>query len=362
MPLEQIEIANVRNIGAARLRFSPSINLMVGENASGKTTLLEAIHLLGYGRSFRPGPTRQIVAHGQEALTVAGAVRDASGLRHRLGIRLSAGDKEIRVDERKAESQAELSRLFPVIAVQPSAQILLESAPELRRQFLDWTVFQADEGFLEQWRRYHKSLEQRNRLLRQRVTGSLDAWDHEIALYGERVGAARAAVLERLAVHVQEVSRPFLRLPELRMDYRQGWRAGVGLQEACRTNLERDLSLGYTADGPHRADFVITVNGQPVRHFLSRGQMKLLVIALKLAQARLAHQARGECVTLLLDDLASELDENNRAALFEALLANEGIQIVLTATDLAVLQGLHTSSSALFRLDKGIVTPNQATP
>jgi DNA replication and repair protein RecF len=358
MPLEQLEIAHVRNIAAARLRLSPAINLMVGGNASGKTSLLEAIHLLGYGRSFRPGPARHLVAHGQEALTVSGAVRDAAGFSHRLGIQLGGGEKEIRVDARKADSQAELSRLFPVIAVQPSAQILLESSPDLRRPFLDWTVFQVDESFLDEWRRYHKSLEQRNRLLRQRVTASLEAWDHELALYGERIGTTRRTVLARLEDELREVARLFLPLQELRLEYRQGWREGVSLQEACRNNLERDLSLGYTADGPHRADFVVTVEDKPVRHFLSRGQMKLLVIALKLAQARLAHAARGECVTLLLDDLASELDENNRAALFEALAASDGLQIVLTGTDLAAIQELHTSSSALFRLDKGIVTPD----
>lgn len=358
MPLEQLEIVHVRNIAAARFKLSPSINLMVGENASGKTSLLEAIHLLGYGRSFRPGPTRQLVAHGQEALTVSGAVRDAAGFSHRLGIRLSAGQKEIRVDARPAESQAELSRLFPVIAVQPSAQILLESSPDLRRQFLDWSVFQADEGFLDGWRRYHKSLEQRNRLLRQRVTASLEAWDHEIVLYGERIGAARRKVLARLEEALREVAHDFLPLPELRLEYRQGWREGVTLEEACRSNLERDLAQGYTADGPHRADFVVSVEDKPVRHFLSRGQMKLLVIALKLAQARLAHQARGECVTLLLDDLASELDEKNRAALYAALTAREGLQIVLTGTDLSAMQNLNASSAALFRLDKGIVTPD----
>jgi DNA replication and repair protein RecF len=358
MPLEQLEIIHVRNIAAARLRLSPSVNLMVGENASGKTSLLEAIHLLGYGRSFRPGPVRQLVAHGREALTVSGAVRDAAGFSHRLGIHWGGSDKEIRVDQRPADSQAELSRLFPVIAVQPSAQILLESAPELRRPFLDWTVFQVDESFLDGWRRYHKSLEQRNRLLRQRITASLEAWDHEIALYGERLGAARRAVLARLEQALREVAREFLPLPEVRLEYRQGWREGISLEEACRSSRERDLSLGYTAEGPHRADFVVSVDDKPVRHFLSRGQMKLLVIALKLAQARLAYAARGECVTLLLDDLASELDEKNRAALFEALTRSEGLQIVLTGTDLAAMGGLNTSSSALFRLERGAVSGN----
>jgi len=195
-----------------------------------------------------------------------------------------------------------------------------------------------------------------------RATDSLEAWEHEIALHGEKVGAVRRTVLARLETQVREVAGSFLPLPELHLEYRQGWRAGVSLQEACRTNLERDLAQGYTADGPHRADFVVTVDGQAVRHFLSRGQMKLLVIALKLAQARLVYAARGECVTLLLDDLASELDKKNRAALFQALAASDGLQIVLTGTDLSAMQNLNTSSTALFRLDKGIVTPDRPNP
>lgn len=356
MPLEQLDIVHVRNIAQAGLPLSPALNLVVGGNASGKTSVLEAIHFLSYGRSFRPGSARQLVARGATALMVAASVRDADGLAHRLGLRLADGDKEMRVNGRAAESQAELSRLLPVVAVQPSAQILLESSPDLRRQFLDWTVFQSEDNFLPVWRRYQKALEQRNRLLRTRTPGALSAWDHELALYGEQLGTLRRRVLIRLEAETREVAALFWPMPDLALDFRQGWREDQSLEDALRGGLARDLNLGYTVDGPHRADFVVTVAGQPVRHFLSRGQMKLLVVALKLAQARRVRVARGERVTVLLDDLAAELDDQNRDALLTALEADDGLQIILTGTDLGAFRALRPANSAIFRLERGTIT------
>ncbi|QSA96767.1 DNA replication/repair protein RecF [Methylococcus sp. EFPC2] len=356
MILTKLDIFDVRNIEYAQLNPSPRINLILGPNGSGKTSLLEAIFLLGRARSFRSSRAAQLIRHGRDSLTVSGRVQgdSAPGLTS-LGVRLSKKQREIALRGHKLTSSAELIRAFPVLLVQPASHALLEQSPKSRRQFLDWGAFHLDPDYLSHWRGYVRALSQRNALLRLGDNRNVETWNHELARYGTIVAESRAAYLERLRPCFQEVVRYFLGQYTFTLSLSDGWDSGTSPLISVLTNSwEQDRKLGYTHSGPHRADFAIQVDGKAARNFLSRGQMKLLIISLLLAQAQCLEPAQGGGGCILIDDLASELDERNRIRLLEFLAAREG-QCFITATDGRVRHELKADLTAVYDIANGRV-------
>lgn len=360
MPLSSLRIEALRNIRQVELNLGHGINILAGANGSGKTSILEAVHLLSQGKSFRSGNPRQLISRGADAATVAAHLQGAAGTR-RIGIGLGATNRQLRIDGQPCEKQASLAWLLPVVALQPSAQILVESAPELRRQFMDWGAFHLlGRPFLVAWRRYAKCLEQRNALLRKGAKSELAVWEGELAHHGEILANARADYSARLAPFFTETAMRLLgdTLPVL--SYDRGWPAESGLEQSLADTRDRDQRLGFTGAGPHRADFRLIVEGVAARQLLSRGELKLVVVALKLAQALLAQsQASLENgdVCLLVDDLPSELDAANRDN-FLSYLYDAGLQSLVTGTELDRFgKILARSDVTVFHVEHGAVRP-----
>jgi DNA replication and repair protein RecF len=324
MSLAKLDVSNVRNIESAHLEPSPRLNFIVGPNGSGKTSLLEAVYILGRARSFRCVQAGLAVRFGQDSLTVAGRAGQGEGWPEvSLGVRLGRRRREIALAGQRLQTSAELLRAFPVLLVQPASSGLLDGAPKGRRQFLDFGAFHLDADFLAQWRGYARALGQRNALLRTGSVRGIEIWNHEVSRYGTIVALARAAYAERLLPYFLAAAGHFLAgLPfDLRMA--SGWPAGQTLDEALRGEIALDLRDGHTHAGPHKGDFSILVDGRPARNYLSRGQMKLLVFALLLAQAHLLEETLGGKGCVLIDDLASELDPANRGKLLAFLQARQ---------------------------------------
>lgn len=362
MSLARLVITSVRNVRHADFALAPGLNVLLGPNGSGKSSVLEAMCLLSQGKSFRAGGgAKQLISFGEKELLVS-ANLSLSNSAHQIGFSLSSTDRHRRVDGRPSERQSELAALLPVVMLQPSAQILLESAPELRRQYMDWGTFQClGMTFLAGWRRYSKCLEQRNALLKGRGTAGLAAWETELVAYGNQLALARDTYLTRLAPFLDDaMQRLAAGLGQLKIFYDRGWPEGLDLQEVIVQSRDKDRRLGYTSVGPHRADFRMSVEGVPVRQVLSRGQLKLAVAALKIAQARLAQadaDAPSGNVCLLVDDLAAELDAANRQIFFDYL--NEArLQTLVTGTGADQFDSIRADSEAsMFHVEHGVVTP-----
>jgi len=355
MTLAKLDVSNVRNIETASIEPSPHLNFILGPNGSGKTSLLEAIHILGRARSFRSTQAGQVIRFQQEDLTVTGRVGEANDLPPvPIGVRLGRRKRDIVLAGRKLQTSAELIRAFPVLLIQPASSGLLEGAPKARRQFLDWGAFHLDPAFLEQWRGYARAFEQRNALLRSGEIRGIEVWNHELSRYGTIVALARAAYVERLLPYFHSATAHFLSDMSLELRISAGWDMQRHLDEVLREEIHADLRDGYTHAGPHKGDFSVQAEGRSAKNYLSRGQTKLLVFALLLAQAHLLEETLEAKGCVLVDDLASELDKDNRGKLLEFLLLRK-TQFFITATDPQALEAGGLEDAAVFHVEHGQV-------
>ncbi|MCY1421900.1 DNA replication and repair protein RecF [compost metagenome] len=357
MSLIRLNLTAIRNLQAQELTPSPRINLLHGDNGSGKTSVLEAIHLLGLARSFRSTRLTPVIQHDQERAVVFGLVQLADGRQSSLGIaRERNGNCQIRIDGQNARSAAQLAEVLPLQLINPDSFRLLEGAPKIRRQFLDWGVFHVEPRFLAAWQRLQAALRQRNSWLRH---GRIDpaaqaAWDRELALASEVIDEYRRAYIQALKPVFERTLAQLVELPELTLSYYRGWDRERSLDEVLAASLLRDQQLGHTQAGPQRADLRLRIGSHNAADILSRGQQKLVVCALRIAQGHLVNQAKhGQCV-YLVDDLPSELDEQHRHALCR-LLEDLDCQVFITGVDGATLKdGWRTDTPvAMFHVEHG---------
>lgn len=336
MPLKRLSVTAVRNLHPVTIYPSPHINLIYGDNGSGKTSLLEAIHILGLARSFRSTRLQPVIQHQHDACTVFAELLLDNGVVTSMGItRSKHADYHIRIDGQSVRSTSQLADTLPLQLINPDSFRLLEGAPKQRRQYLDWGVFHVEHQFLGTWQRLQKSLKQRNSLLRRgRIERSqLAPWEAELVAASERIDQFRRAYLAKLKPVFEDVLARLVSLDELTLSYFRGWDKDRDLQAVLDSQFERDCQLGHTQAGPQRADLRLRIKGMNAAEVLSRGQQKLVVCALKIAQGYLLkeHGRQQDCV-FLVDDLPSELDEHHRKALC-TLLEGLNCQVFITGVE-----------------------------
>ena len=349
MHVTRLEARGLRRFADVRLAPAPGINLITGDNGAGKTSLLEALHLMAYGRSFRGRVRDGLVRAGEPALEVfvewreglgpnAAAVADGGPEPLRLrkaGLRHTGQDWIGRLDGSPVAQLGELCAALAVVSFEPGSHALIAGGAEARRRYLDWGLFHVEHDFIALWRRYTRALKQRNALLKARARdGQLDAWDRELAEAGEPLSRRRQHYLEDLQPRFAALTAELApALGDTRLDYLPGWRRDeLPLADALLLARERDQIAGYTSVGPHRADWRIQFGGLPGREALSRGQAKLTALSALLAQAEHHAQARREWPVIALDDLASELDRQHQRRVLQRLIAC-GAQVFITGTE-----------------------------
>src|ERR1700761_4766541 len=233
MSLRRVQVTDFRCLQSTDLGIDPDFTLISGANASGKTSLLEAIYVLGRGRSFRTRRLEQLIRQGHGRFAVLGEVQTA----HRvvgLGIEGTLSGIRARVGASKVASLAELALQLPVQIIDPEVHRLIEEGPPARRRFLDWGVFHVEPTFVEQWQRYQQALRQRNAALKTRqLREVITAWDAELVRYGDAIDSARRRYLERLSPEVLPLAGRLLE-GELSLSYRPGWNAETTLAEALQ--------------------------------------------------------------------------------------------------------------------------------
>ena len=349
MPLAELRIENVRCVESAELAFSPELNLIAGENGAGKTSILEAIFLLGRGRSFRTRTSEKLIRQGQSKLTVFGRTDDNPP--RQAGVEISSEDgTRARIDGENAQSLLELSGVLPVQAIDPEIHKLVDQGPERRRRWLDWLVFHVEPGFAVHWARYNRALKQRNAALRSGASDT-SAWDSELVRSGETITEARQRSLQKLVPLLEQNFDRFGGLG-VTVGFHTGWLADTSLQDALRSHQERDRKQGTTTTGPHRADVTLRRRHRLARETLSRGQQKLTAVAMIVSQMRLVQDEQQLRATLLLDDPAAELDEKNLRRLFDELTS---LRCQMIATSLTPEAALFQAPKATFHVEQGRV-------
>ena len=333
MSLLKLDIYKVRNIHQSSIKPSPGINLITGENGSGKSSLLEAIFILGRARSFRASNIKQVIQFEQTELIVSGHSKQQSDHVFHLGIQLNGKNCEIRLNQEKS-SKAELAYSLPVLLIHPKSYVLLDGGPQVRREFLDWGVFNYEHDFLVNWRKFKKVLLQRNSLLKSKQTNQINVWNTELVQYGTIVSNYRKKYLEKLQTVFLEICHHFLDFEKVELMYVSGWDDSNSFIFALESDFEKDLRYGFTHSGPHRSDFSLMIDGRLAKNVVSRGQLKLLMLSLKLAQVKLINTGKTNSVCLLIDDLTAELDSHNKAKLLQ-YLSSLDCQVFMSTTELS---------------------------
>jgi DNA replication and repair protein RecF len=336
MQVTRLDIAGLRRFERVQLAPAPGLNLITGDNGAGKTSVLEALHLMAYGRSFRGRVRDGLVRAGGEAVEVFVEWQEQAGQRTRkAGLRHSGQRWEGRLDGAGVAQLGELCAALAVVTFEPGSHALVTGGSEARRRFLDWGLFHVEQDFLTLWRRYARALKQRNALLKGRVRDAqLQAWEQELAEAGEPLTRRRLHYLEQLQPQLQALVAELLPAAgACTLTLLPGWRRDeLPLLDALLLARERDLASGFTSLGPHRADWRIEYSALPGRECLSRGQAKLTALALLLAQARLHAGLRGEWPVIALDDLASELDRQHQQRVLQQLRDSRA-QVFITGTE-----------------------------
>jgi DNA replication and repair protein RecF len=349
MSLAELRIENLRCVESAALEFSPELNLIAGENGAGKTSILEAIFLLGRGRSFRTRTSERLIRYGQPRLTVFG--RSDGSPSKSAGIEIAAdGGTRARINGENASSLLELSGVIPVQAIDPEIHKLVDQGPERRRRWLDWLVFHVEPSFAGHWGRYNRALKQRNAALRS-GSPAVDVWDSELIANGVALTDARQRALARLLPRLTE---NFARFGDLDVvaTFSTGWTTGEEFAASLRNHRDRDRQRGATTTGPHRADVSLRRHQRAARETLSRGQQKLTAVAMVVSQLRLLQDELGMRAVLLLDDPAAELDGKNLQRLFDELAS---LKSQMIATSLTPETALFQAPKAMFHVEQGRV-------
>lgn len=337
MIISKVSVSGFRNIVDAVVSPSPSLNLIVGDNGSGKTSFLESLFVLGVGRSFRTSSIKNAIHCDSESAFVYGELKDGSGVKKDQGVEIGhRGKIRARQNGESVASASKLAESFPVQLINSDTFQLLDGGPKYRRQYMDWGLFHVEHGYAEYWKRFNRGMKQRNRLLRYgKLAGlqqELEPWNIELSACAEKIDRFRQLHLQELAPRIEEKFQQMCLLPGLTVEYKPGWDCSIDYDKYLEKNLERDRSAGFTKEGPHRADLVIKLDGLPAGERLSRGQSKMLVCGLKLVQGDILAVSRGLKTIYLVDDLPSELDMDNRKIFLSQLLRSEG-QIFITAVE-----------------------------
>ena len=359
MSISSLTITHLRNIGSISFEPSPEINIICGPNGSGKTSILEAIFLLGRGRPFNPSDRNSIIKKGQHSCTVFGNVTLAKDiLKIPVGVtRRMDGLHRIRISGDTIKSKSTLAELLPLQVISPDAFKLLSGGPGNRRQFLDWGVFHVEQTFHDSWARLNRSLKQRNKLLRHgNITPALlSPWDAEFIEHAETVTRLRASYADKFKPLFTGILARLSDLEGVAISFYPGWDRTKTLEEVMAGARLRDQKQGFTYYGPQRADIKVKYLQHNAADTLSRGQQKLVICAMKLAHGYLYTQATGRACLYLIDDLAAELDVRHRSLLCN-LLAELDCQMFLTCVEASIFSEYWKSKNRkMFHVEHGTV-------
>ena len=362
MKLDTVQIQNFRNIDSVSITPSESINFLFGLNGSGKSSFLEAIHYLGFGRSFRTSKHNTVVNSESDSFSVFTRCSD-KGEHLKLGIsRGRAENCTVSINGERSKKVADLVRQLPVQIFTPQSSDLIIGSPSLRRRYLDWGLFHVEQSFELVSNTYKRLLKHKNALLKNTVQSTKDIndaqsayWDDQLVRAGESLTDLRNAFLERLKPHIYHYLTQFLPEISVEISYHRGWEREVDFEASIHKKKYKDSKLGFLSVGPHKADLRFKIDGVIASEVLSRGQLRMLVAALQLAETQCLMEDTGKTSVFLLDDVGAELDVSKREKFIDALLALDS-QLFVTAIEKEQVKFLNKyKNKKMFHVEHGQV-------
>ena len=336
MTITSVRVANLRRFENAEFKTESRLNLIFGQNGSGKTSLLEAIHILHAGKSFRSSSSTELIRHGANGLAVHGNVAgypEDSSLSMEIRVVKTRERTDISVDGSPISSASELARIYPLIVLDPNSFGVVDGTPKLRRSLIDRTLFHVEPKFFATTRRFQKALHQRNQLLKApRIGAEIFFWESELAVAGQEIDSSRkkcvAELNNLLATHHGDPRG------NVELCYRPGWDDAISLHLAYEQFRAKEQEHGSTLYGPHKGEVTISVSGRKAAKILSRGETKSLIVNIIAAIARHVMDVSKKTPVILADDLPAELDYQACKRAFDTL-AETKAQVFVTALALA---------------------------
>lgn len=362
MYLKHFKCQGVRNLSTCEFDLSSQLNVFFGDNGAGKSSILEAIGLVTSGRSFRTSRLEFVVNEAIDSFSVFAGSDDG----HRFGLGYFKKDKKkaIKINGEVVKSLSKLTQYYPTQVLSPESYHLIDSGPGERRKYLDWCLFHVEHMFHPVWKSYSSILKQRNALLRSakgklipEIETQLDIWDKQLCEAAEAISEYRRDVLKQLSLAVESILQSltvdFSKL--ISLEYYPGY--SNDLKAKLLDNRLLDIKSGNTRAGPHKADLRIKIEGHLAKDYLSRGQKKVLINLLYLAQTLLLKNATGKNSLFIIDDFTSELDNDNQQALLTTLFQQENVQIIVSCLHLDSLNWLKTryNMAHMFHVKHGTI-------
>lgn len=339
MKLDTVQIQHFRNLQNVDIAPSPTLNFIIGQNGSGKSSFLEALHYLGFGRSFRTLKHKNVVQYDQQRFSLFTSSSSSNGIL-KLGMARGMDDSLlVSVNGEKSSRMSELVAHIPIQIFTPQSSDLVLGSPSLRRKFLDWGLFHVEQSFTQTSQNYQKLLKNKNALLRRfsqinpnSFNEQMAFWDKQICIEGEKLTELRKNYLNSIQGYLNDNLMHFLPEFSIEISYHRGWEKDVELSESIFKKSEKDIKNGFLSVGPHKADLKIKTKGIDVSETLSRGQLRMLVAALQLAQIQFLKEKTNKSCVFLLDDIGAELDGVKRELFVNQLLEIDS-QLFITAIE-----------------------------
>ncbi len=352
MSVKEIAVHSFRNHDQARLKFGPGVNVIWGGNGSGKTSILEAIYLLAYGRSFRTNRLLETLQIGCDKMNIAGIFEQGKEQNHIQLNQLHDGRKRFILNEKPISGARELIGLNPVVVLSPEEQIITKGAPGNRRSYFDRVFSVVSKAYVDTLVSYTRTLKQRNAALVRVATNNapvsmITAWDDTLATNGNKIWRARIQYINEFSGLLEEVAHDFT-VDDLKLCLQLTPDTAITVDEhknILEQSLKNDIRRGYTGSGPHRDIYEIGFNGEDLRKFGSQGEHKITMVLIKMAEARFIRKHTGKRPTIILDDLFAKLDFQRSDQVLSAL--GKDLQTIITATDIIDLEkkGVNPSGS-----------------
>ncbi len=328
MYIDNLKIQNFRNYKYQEINFENKINIFYGDNAQGKTNILESIFISSFGKSFRTNKEKELIKMGENFLKVQTHFqkKDRDG-----EIKVEISDKKnVYLNDVKLKKLSEVLGNIILVIFTPDDINLLKSGPASRRKFLDMMIGQLRPAYVLNLNSYLKTLEQRNNFLKQKMKNDamLDIWDEKLAEYGEKIYTYRKQFIELIKNKITSIHAE-ITAEKIDIKYFSDCKSKEDFLQELKKNRVNDYYRGYTTKGVHRDDFTIYINNEPVNIYGSQGQNRTAILSLKLAELNVIYDDLGEYPILLLDDFMSELDEKRISNFLNNI---EDIQVIITCT------------------------------
>jgi len=354
--IHEVYLHNLRNVTHASISPSKTLNVIYGENGSGKSSFLEGLNLLSTGRSFRTTDLQSLIKFDSSEFIVRGVVhQEGSADSSNIGVRLNRKkEKLIRVNGETIRASSELARHLPLKFMSPLEAEMIDGSPGVRRKYLDWLMFHVKPGYLSELKQFKIALSNRNATLKSGDRQQEPYWRERVVDLSNKLAMQTQETMNVFTGYLEKEAE-LLNAYELRFSYYRGWRNEADLASLLAESIERDFKTVTTRIGYQRSDLKIRANGRSAAIVMSRGQMKICALALQLAQIKFLREHCNTHCVVLIDDIVAELDEKNLCAVVEGFVDSESQLFITSANDkLAELfKSKFGNSLKLFHVEHG---------